>query len=303
MLPAKIRGFRSKAINALIDCVRAQRPIAGAGIKLQRTPNGTILSADAVPVSTPAPAPEEKILPFTVRTFEVPQATSSGTTTVTKVGLYVPSENAAGLIAIDEEGTTSAGIEWTIKWLLVDGYDSVDAEHPLWRDITSALSAVGEDYVYLSVDLSVSGANCVIDTYPLRDTGDDEAFSDGWIIPIASVRRYGGKLEIRQIAYGPFIERTESIGCRLMKCTGTPYASGFDPLTGWTPVAPGETLSPYYNYWLVGQVYGVMSYTNHFSKIAMLASEKRHQDAWCENTVLVNVKPLAFADFGSIITG
>lgn len=249
-----------------------------------------------------APA-EEKLLPFTVRTFEVTQATSSGTTTVTKVGLYVPDENAAGLIAIDEEGTTSAGIEWTIKWLLVDGYDSVDAEHPLWRDITSALSAVGEDYVYLSVDLAVSGANCVIDTYPLRDTGDDVAASDGWVIPIASVRRYGGKIEIRQVRYGPFVERTESIGCRLMKCTGTPYGSGFDPITGWTPVAPGETLSPYYYYWLVGQVYGVMSYTDPFSKIAMVASEKRHQDAWCDTTVFVQVKPLAFADFGSIITG
>ncbi len=47
MLPAKIRGFRSKAINALIDCVRAQRPIAGSGLKLQHTPNGTIISADA----------------------------------------------------------------------------------------------------------------------------------------------------------------------------------------------------------------------------------------------------------------
>ena len=47
MLPAKIRGFRSKAINALIDCVRAQRPIAGSGLRLQHTPNGTIISADA----------------------------------------------------------------------------------------------------------------------------------------------------------------------------------------------------------------------------------------------------------------
>lgn len=303
MLPAKIRGFRSKAINALIDCVRAQRPIAGSGIKLQRTPNGTILSADAVPVSTPAPAPEEKILPFTVRTFELHQATSSGTTTVTKVGLYVPDENAAGLIAIDEEGTSSSGLAFKTCTLLVDGYTPVDESLPLWRDITSALSAVGEDTVYLSIDLAVNGANCAIDTYPLRETGTAIAASDGWIIPIASVRRYGGKLEIRQIAYGPFIERTESIGCRLMKCTGTPYTSGFDPLTGWAAVAPGETLSPYYNYWLVGQVYGLMSYTDPFSKSAMTASAKRHQDAWCDNTVLVNVKPLAFADFGSIITG
>lgn len=303
MLPAKIRGFRSKAINALIDCVRAQRPIAGSGIKLQRTPNGTILSADAVPVSTPAPAPEEKLLPFTVRTFELPQATSSGTTTVTKVGLYVPSENAATLVAIDEEDTTSLGLRFKDCTLLVDGYTPVDESLPLWRDITSALSAVGEDTVYLSIDLAVSGSNCAIDTYPLRETGTDVAASAGWIIPIASVRRYGGKLEIRQIAYGPFIERTESIGCRLMKCTGTPYGSGFDPITGWTAVAPGETLSPYYNYWLVGQVYGLMSYTDPFSKSAMTASAKRHQDAWCDTTVFVQVKPLAFADFGSIITG
>lgn len=303
MLPAKIRGFRSKAINALIDCVRAQRPIAGSGLRLQHTPNGTILSADAVPVSTPAPAPEEKLLPFTVRTFELPQATSSGTTTVTKVGLYVPSEHAAELIAIDEEATTSACLSFKNCTLLVDGYTPVDDSLPLWRDITSALSDVGEDYVYLSIDLAMNGANCVVDTYPLRETGGAIAASDGWVIPIASVRRYGGKIEIRQVRYGPFVERTESIGCRLMKCTGTPYGSGFDPITGWTAVAPGETISPYYNYWLVGQVYGMMSYTDPFSKSAMTASAKRHQDAWCDSTVLVNVKPLAFADFGSIITG
>lgn len=249
-----------------------------------------------------APA-EEKILPFTVRAFEISQATSSGTTTVTKVGLYVPSENAAELIAIDEEGTSSSGLAFKTCTLLVDGYTSVDDSLPLWRDITSALSAVGEDSVFLCVDLAVNGANCVIDTYPLSDNGGIISASDGWVIPIASVRRYGGEIDIRQIRYGPFIERKESIGCRLMKCTGTPYGSGFDPLTGWTPVAPSETLSPYYNYWLMGQVYGMMSYTEPYSKNAMTASAKRHQDAWCDNTVLVQVKPLAFADFGSIITG
>ena len=88
-----------------------------------------------------------------------------------------------------------------------------------------------------------------------------------------------------------------------MKCTGTPDTPGFDPLTEWTPVAPAETLSPYYNYWLVGQVYGRMAYIDPFSNSAMTASAKRHQDAWCDNTVRVQVKPLAFADFGSMITG
>lgn len=39
----KIKGFRSRVINALIDAVRAQRPVPGPGILAYETPGGTIL--------------------------------------------------------------------------------------------------------------------------------------------------------------------------------------------------------------------------------------------------------------------
>ena len=41
---SKISGFRSGVINALIDCVRMQRPIAGPGLLITEGPGGTVLS-------------------------------------------------------------------------------------------------------------------------------------------------------------------------------------------------------------------------------------------------------------------
>jgi len=47
-IPHKLhRGFRSRVIDAIIDALRALRPIAGAGIRTRQTPEGTIIeSAD-----------------------------------------------------------------------------------------------------------------------------------------------------------------------------------------------------------------------------------------------------------------
>jgi len=41
---AKISGFRSGVINALIDCVRMQRPVAGPGLLIKESPGGTVIS-------------------------------------------------------------------------------------------------------------------------------------------------------------------------------------------------------------------------------------------------------------------
>ena len=47
MLPPPIRGFRSKHINALLAEVQAVQPLAGLGVTCRKTPQGTIISADA----------------------------------------------------------------------------------------------------------------------------------------------------------------------------------------------------------------------------------------------------------------
>ena len=47
----KIAGFRSGIINALIDCVRMQCPVAGPGVLLSEGPGGTVISL------LPPPAP------------------------------------------------------------------------------------------------------------------------------------------------------------------------------------------------------------------------------------------------------
>lgn len=45
-LPPPIRGFRSKPINALILETRANAPLAGFGVRVRKTPGGTIIDAE-----------------------------------------------------------------------------------------------------------------------------------------------------------------------------------------------------------------------------------------------------------------
>lgn len=42
----KVGGFRSVAINALIDAVHSLRPVPGPGLRVQETPSGSVLSLD-----------------------------------------------------------------------------------------------------------------------------------------------------------------------------------------------------------------------------------------------------------------
>lgn len=46
-LPPPIRGFRSKHINALIRACLANTPLAGIGVSVRRTPNGTVINAES----------------------------------------------------------------------------------------------------------------------------------------------------------------------------------------------------------------------------------------------------------------
>ena len=49
----KINGYRSRVINALIDALSRQRPVAGAGLIASETPTGTILSLARPPARLP----------------------------------------------------------------------------------------------------------------------------------------------------------------------------------------------------------------------------------------------------------
>lgn len=51
----KIAGFRSGIINALIDCVRMQCPVAGPGVLLSEGPGGTVISLLPPPAPYSAP--------------------------------------------------------------------------------------------------------------------------------------------------------------------------------------------------------------------------------------------------------
>ena len=246
-----------------------------------------------------APA-EEKLLPLTIRQFAVTTETSSGATTTNKVGLYIPNAFSAQLYAVDKGSTTSSGIAWATKWLLVDGYDSVDAEHQLWRDITNSVSSAGEATVYIIADIQVNGDACEL-TIALRDTAETIADAYGWAIPLATIQRANGNFAINQFRFGPLLESKHLIGCRLVKTTKTPYTTGFDPLADWATVADGEALSATYKYFFEGQTHLRLSFAESAGG-RETALTTRHQENWLENTIHIQVKPLVFANFGSIIS-
>jgi hypothetical protein len=49
-----VRGYRSAAINALIDAVRAQRIVPGPGLRATETPGGTALTLDRSRYASPS---------------------------------------------------------------------------------------------------------------------------------------------------------------------------------------------------------------------------------------------------------
>lgn len=61
----KVRGYRSRAINALIDALARQRPVAGPGLLAAEGPGGTVLSL----ARRPAAAGAGDELPWTPRLY------------------------------------------------------------------------------------------------------------------------------------------------------------------------------------------------------------------------------------------
>jgi len=57
-IPSKISGFRSRAINALIDAVARYRPLPGPGLLATEGPGGTVLSLARPPASGSADLPQ-----------------------------------------------------------------------------------------------------------------------------------------------------------------------------------------------------------------------------------------------------
>jgi len=84
----KIAGFRSGIINALIDCVRMQSPVAGPGVLLSEGPGGTVISL------LPPPAPYVEPHAWTVKWSEADESYI----------VYIP-EGAARIFLTDQPDT------------------------------------------------------------------------------------------------------------------------------------------------------------------------------------------------------
>lgn len=298
MIPSKIRGFRSRVINALIDCIRAQRPVAGKGVVLQRTPTGTIISSTATGGDITITPAAEKILPLTIRKFTVEQASSSGTTTVTKWGLYFP-DNCIRLHARDT--ANNAYLEWNTYFSTHATFaeNAYLPDHPDWLDISNeANSAIDAEAASFGLEITLEGGTTKelqVWPRPIED-GQFKASDNGYIIPLIHLSYSNGKATFNQANFGPLFEESSTEGAHLME---RPKSSS--SITAFTPVEDGAELSADKTYALVGQVYMRLKYCDS-TGAQFLSLERRHQTDWLDLDHLIYLRPLAFANFGAIVS-
>ncbi|MGN0890037.1 MAG: hypothetical protein ACI4W7_00130, partial [Candidatus Spyradenecus sp.] len=298
MIPSKIRGFRSRVINALIDCLRAQRPVAGKGVFLQRTPTGTIISATAtgggdITINQSA----EVLRPLTIRKFSVEQTTSSGTTTATKWGLYYPPDCLA-LLYQPEENTA---LKLTELWAEHADFaeNAYLTGHANWLDITDYVNEFKTNgFTYYAIAFSIGPyTQPTLDierTHPTNDS-DITATDNGYIVPLASVTVENGEISISQFNYGPLIEQWAIEGHQLMKC---PDGSNKTLRTSWSATEAGEELSAEYDYAYLGQAYTRLKVCKANGE-QFLSTDRRHQTGWHDPASTLYIRPLSLTNFGA----
>lgn len=304
MIPSKIRGFRSRVINALIDCIRAQRPVAGKGVTIQRTPTGTIISSTATGGGDITITPAAEVLrPFTIRKFEVEQASSSGTSTATKWGCYVPDFSATINYATYAQAESGEPELVAVNAERVN-YAPISAENADWLDITYHIeSAVNAGSPYLSAELLFDSQGNLVLSFAnaseatIKAYGpDDGKTGDGYAIPIAKVSAADNVASVSNFRFGPLREELEyAQEFALMARSSTSSATG-----DYEKVEQGTVLSADKSYALMPKIFGRLSYADQYGNSA-ISDCRRTGNAWFTLTGRLAVKPLVFAGFGSII--
>lgn len=116
MLPPPIRGFRSKHINALLQEVQAVQPLAGLGVTCRKTPQGTIITADAGGGGGSAP------FSFRWRVTLETVTDDSGATTynlrITPGSLWRDEGAGAVDLGVQPDGSTVTGATTAAEWLV-----------------------------------------------------------------------------------------------------------------------------------------------------------------------------------------
>ena len=305
MLPSKIRGFRSRVINALIDCIRAQRPVAGKGVVLQRTPTGTIISSTATGGGDITITPAAEVLrPLTIRKFSVEETSSSGTNTATKWGLYYP-PNCIALLYQPAENT---GLALTEIWAQHADFpeNAYLPGHANWLDITNYINEFttnGFTYyaLYIALSSGTSPALTVASTNPTNEsaiTVAETSYESGYIVPLAKVTVENGEISISQFNYGPLIEQWAIEGHALMAC---PDGVNKVLRTSWIATEAGAELSAEYTYAYIGQAYTRLKVCQSNGE-QFLTTARRHQAGWHDPASILYIRPLSLTNFGAAVS-
>lgn len=116
MLPPPIRGFRSRHINALLQEVQAVQPIAGLGVSVRKTPQGTIITAEGGGGGTATP------FSFRWRTTLETVTDDDGATTynlhITPGSLWRDEGAGAVDLNVAPDGSTVTGATAAAEWLV-----------------------------------------------------------------------------------------------------------------------------------------------------------------------------------------
>lgn len=305
MLPSKIRGFRSRVINALIDCIRAQRPVAGKGVTIQRTPTGTIISSTATGGGDITITPAAEVLrPLTIRKFSVEETSSSGTTTVTKWGLYYPPNCIALLYQPAEETALSLTERWSAHADFSE--NAYLPGHANWVDITNYINEFTTNgFTYYALYISISsGTNPSLTCYTTNPTNDPDielaetSTESGYIVPLAKVTVENGEISISQFNYGPLIEQWAIEGHQLMACQDGAYKGH---RTSWSATEAGAELSAEYTYAYLGQAYTRLKVCQSNGE-QFLSTDRRHKAGWHDPASILYIRPLSLTNFGAAVS-
>jgi hypothetical protein len=138
---SKISGFRSGIINALIDCVRMQRPVAGPGVIITEGPGGTAISlARRTSSGSSDPSPWKPTISTTTLTISDPIYLRSPKYTI-------PSNLTFSLSANDGAGDYYAAVKISVLDGTIDSTLLLDKT--LATVVYTSLAAANADADYM----------------------------------------------------------------------------------------------------------------------------------------------------------
>ena len=258
--------------------------------------------------ATSAPA-AEVIRPLTICKFLIEQASSSGTTTVTKWGCYMPDKFCVRLYVEEENTKTDSFTQFDSIYLNIPEAAFLPGnEH--WVNITDAVESakVSAATPYVSLHLFIDSSGSVQFEAVLLASAEVTAFNPGegssstaagYNVPLASVSAGAeGEAIVSQFRYGPLTENLSLDGKILMACADD---TKINQRSAWVKVEQGSELSAENTYAYVDQEN--MHLVSHSSTLGHQETSPafRHQADWNTLVYRVYIRPLSLTNFGAIL--